>query len=200
MDDSWIFFYGFFFHTGLCWSSITLSLGWHVLLQPKTASPACLCTWLCWSRCTMPYWTCFSCVDRLEPACASFSHQRAAELFSCCPVDIDVMVKNRIMLYRIFQRLQYDEFKWGNRLFFYIRRNLEQPVHFERVEKHPSIPDAKSSRPAPLSICEWNQWRRYFFVTPVKGRIPTSLHDSMLRNQQTGMKTQTQEFLYRTAL
>lgn len=49
-----------FWRAGLCWSSTTPSLGWHALLPRKTVSPACLSTWLFWSKCTMPSWTCFS--------------------------------------------------------------------------------------------------------------------------------------------
>ena len=52
-----------YFFTGLYWSSTTPSPGWHVHLPPKTASPACPSTWLYWSKCTTPSWTCFSFLD-----------------------------------------------------------------------------------------------------------------------------------------
>lgn len=65
-----------FLHAGLCWSSTMPSHGWHALLPRKTVSPACLSTWLFWSKCTMPSWTCFSQVrwrtELWKPSCSSY--------------------------------------------------------------------------------------------------------------------------------
>ena len=44
-----------FISPGLCWSSTTPSPGWPVLLQHRTASPVCPCTWPCSLRCITPF-------------------------------------------------------------------------------------------------------------------------------------------------